>query len=202
MSRARDVSSINTDTAQVITSLSTSDVPLTIIGSSGQTANLLNIKNSAGNIMSSIGIDGRLYATDSVVQIKRYEWSSEYSMSGTWGTATNSSYSFTPLRSNSKILIIAELATEPYYAGGGYAGMGIRILRDGSPIATPGQTHEVYVSTSDLYVRTVKSHYINANSTNSTTFATQIASYASSTAVRINQGGNWTSSYTIYEVAQ
>lgn len=202
MSRAREVSSVNTNNTQVITSLSISDVPLTITGSSGQTANLLNIKNSAGTTLSSIGVDGRLYAPDSILQVKRYEWGTETAATGGWNNVTNSSYTFTPLRSNSKILLIAEIATAPYGPGLTYAGMSWRVLRDGVALYTPNQTHEWYVgSADDHYTRGVRSHYFNANSTASTTFSLQMAAYASSTA-RVNQSTNWQSYYTIYEVAQ
>jgi hypothetical protein len=202
MSRARDVSQVGVALNQTVTATSSTNVPFTITGASGQTANLLNIKNSAGTTVSSIGPDGRLYAVDSIIQVKRHEWGTETAGVVGYTNATNSSFTFTPLRANSKILLVAEIATAPYGPGLTYAGMTWRILRDGTPLYTPGQTHEFYVGdATDHYTRGVRSHYINANSTAATTFSLQFASYGSSTA-RINQAANWQSYYTIYEVAQ
>jgi hypothetical protein len=202
MSRARDVSQVGVSLNQTVTATGAASVPFTITGASGQTANLLNIKNNAGATVSSIGPDGRFYAVDSIIQVKRHEWGTETAAGGGYTNATNSSFTFTPLRASSKILLVAEIATAPYGPGLTYAGMTWRILRDGTALYTPGQTHEWYVGdATDHYSRGVRSHYFNANSTNATTFSLQFAAYASSTA-RINQGTNWQSYYTIYEVAQ
>jgi hypothetical protein len=202
MSRARDVSQVGVSLNQTVTATGAASVPFTITGASGQTANLLNIKNSAGTTVSSIGPDGRLYAVDSIVQVKRYEWGTETSGTGGWTNVTNSSFAFTPLRSTSKILLVAEIATAPSGNGNDYAGMSWRVLRDGTSLYTPGQSHEWYVGgANDHYVRGVRSHYFNATSTSSTTFSLQFLAYGGSLA-RINQGTNWQSYYTIYEVAQ
>lgn len=202
MSRARDVSQVGVALNQTVTAASSTTVPFTVTGASGQTANLLNIKNSAGTTLSSIGIDGKFYAPDSIVQVKRYEWSTETTGTGGWTNVTNSSFAFTPLRSTSKILLVAEIATAPNGNGNTYAGMTWRVLRDGTALYTPGQSHEWYVGdANDHYVRGVRSHYFNATSTSSTTFSLQFLAYGGSLA-RINQAANWQSYYTIYEVAQ
>jgi hypothetical protein len=54
---------LNTLAGQVIQSSSASQVPLTIQGTGSQTANILDVKNSAGTTLFSIGPDGREFGT-------------------------------------------------------------------------------------------------------------------------------------------
>lgn len=157
----------------------------------------------AGNKL--IGADpASVYAPGVPVQVGRYDWTNvtEVSASAGWVDATNASFTFTPKLATSKLLVVAELAMAPYYPGGSYAGMAARILRDGAVISIQGQTHEIYVATgSDMYSRTVKSVYINTNATTPTVFKIQIAGYGATTNARLNQGSQWNSCFTIWEVA-
>lgn len=54
---------LNTLAGQVIQANATTQVPLTVQGTSGQTANILDIKNSAGSTIFSVGPDGREFGT-------------------------------------------------------------------------------------------------------------------------------------------
>lgn len=143
----------------------------------------------------------------SVIQVARHEWRNETQAGGASGyvTLNGSSFTFTPKLATSKILLVAEIAAQPNSAGQTYAGMNIRLMRDGAVLEQPGQTHEIYFNNGngsmDAYTRSVKSQYFNTNSTAPTTFTTQGAGHAASS-LRVNQGSQWLSCYTIYEVAQ
>jgi hypothetical protein len=141
-----------------------------------------------------------------VIQIARHEWRNEtQNSSGSYVTLNGSSFTFTPKIATSKILLVAEIAAQPTQNGTQYAGMNIRLHRDGAVLEQPGQAHEIYFNAQagafDAYTRSVKSQYFNTNSITPTVFTTQSLGYAGSTA-RVNQGGQWLSCYTIYEVAQ
>lgn len=145
----------------------------------------------------------------SVLQVGRYGWQDQTSVNGSgagWVSATNSSYSFTPRFATSTIMIQFEWAMAPYYPASNYAGMACRGLWGGSVVTVQGQTHEVYVSSgsgnaADLYSRTVKSISFTASTTSPTTISTEVAAYAATTNARLNQGGNWASYYTVWEIA-
>ena len=142
-----------------------------------------------------------------VIQVARHEWRNETQAGGASGyvTLNGSSFTFTPKLATSKILLVAEIAAQPTQNATQYAGMNIRLHRDGAVLEQPGQTHEIYFNAStgamDVYTRSVKSQYFNTNSITPTTFTTQCAGYASSN-MRVNQNNQWLSCYTIYEVAQ
>jgi hypothetical protein len=141
-----------------------------------------------------------------VIQIARHEWRNETNnTSGSYVTLTGSSFTFTPKIATSKILLVAEIAAQPTQNATTYAGMNIRLHRDGAVLEQPGQAHEIYFNNGggamDAYTRSVKSQYFNTNSVTPTVFTTQVLGYAGSNA-RVNQGGQWLSCYTIYEVAQ
>ena len=142
----------------------------------------------------------------SVVQVARYPWTTATSVNGVgagWVTAASSTTNFTPLFANSKVWIVGELAMAPYYPGGGYAGMTCRITWRGNVVTVQNQTHEVYTANSnDLYSRTIKTAWTDASSATSGAITTQVAAYLSTTEARLNQSGNWESSYTILEIRQ
>jgi hypothetical protein len=91
MTRARDLTLIS----RTITPTNTSSVGLTVQGSSGQTANLVEFKNSSGAVMSSIRNDGQLYVPGNIVQVQVKRTDSL--LSYTTGTST-SGVEFSDLR--------------------------------------------------------------------------------------------------------
>lgn len=144
------------------------------------------------------------------IQFVRHEWTNETSVpaSSGWVDTTGSLMNFTPKMANSKLLVIAELATAPYWSAGAHAGLSVRIVRDGVIVGhQAGQLHEIYMSgggdtTQDMYVRTVKSVYLPANAAVSTAFKIQMAGYGSTAAARLNQASQWQSNIGIWEIAQ
>jgi predicted YcjX-like family ATPase len=151
---------------------------------------------------------GSVYSGGMPVQIGRHEWTDTSTVSSGAGyvDATNGSFIFRPVQATSKLLVIAELAVQSNYASN-YTGVGTRILRDGTVISYQTNTHESYYantssSSQDLYQRMVKSVMVNATATTATTFKIQLAAFAATSAGRINQGGNWMSSITVWEIAQ
>ena len=144
----------------------------------------------------------------SILQVGRYGWTNETSVNGSgagWVNATNSSYSFTPRFSTSTVMIQFEWAMAPYNTTSTYAGMSCRGLWGGSVVTVQGQSHEVYVSPTsvgtDLYTRTVKTASFPAGTTSPVTISTQVAAWAATTNARLNQGANWSSYYTVWEIA-
>ena len=141
----------------------------------------------------------------SVVQAKRYEWTTETTMNGgTWVTANGSSYTFTPLYSNSLLYIFADVSLHIGYGGGGYVGGSFRLLWRGSVITQQSAAagHEVYiVSVTDAYQRPAKNAVATAGS-GAGVLTTQLLGYGSTQLVRINQNSQWASGYTILEVKQ
>lgn len=168
---------------------------LTVASLTGPASQSGRIGLNPGSFVSSPGTP---------IQVARLDWTTATTTSSsTYVDASGSSITFTPKIATSKLLIVAELAMAPYYPGASYAGMAARIVRDGTVISVQGAEHEVYLSAgTDLYTRTVKSVYANANSTNPTTFKIQIAGYAATNQARLNQAGNWNSCITIWEIAQ
>lgn len=153
--------------------------------------------------VSSVSV-GALPA-NSIVQVQRYEWGNEHTMSGaTWSTATGSSYTFTPVYSNSKLFVFADLAVHAYYPGGPYVGMSARLLWRGSVFTTQSSAagHEHYIyNSSDLYQRSSKNGVVTAGS-GAGILSTQIQGYGSTSTVQLNQANQWGCGYTIFEVKQ
>lgn len=151
---------------------------------------------------------GSVYSGGMPIQIGRHEWTDTATVTAGAGyvDATNGAFVFTPIAATSKLLVIAELAVQSNYAST-YTGMGTRILRDGTVISYQTNTHESYYyyassGSQDLYQRMVKSVMVDATATTATTFKIQLAAYGSTSYGRINQGANWASSITIWEIAQ
>ena len=159
------------------------------------------------NNVISLQSGHQIYQPGMVVGMYRHDWFNlTDATTSTWINATNGSITISPKFATSNLLVVAELALAPYNSTNTYTGMSARILRDGAIITRQNQTHEVYFASAvangaDLYTRTVKSAWVPANSKNSTTFSIQIASYAATNSGRLNQGENWSSNITIWEVA-
>lgn len=105
MSKSRDLSKFG----RTLISTDSSDTPLIIIGASGQTADLVQFKDSLGNIKASIKSGGQLYEPGTIVQVQnavtptsRYGIQAQ-DISAIPGLEIN----FTPIFSNSKILLRA-----------------------------------------------------------------------------------------------
>jgi len=112
MSRARDLSRFSGD----LTASSSLSVPLTITGATGQTANLLELKNSSGSVVSKINGNGLFASPGSIIQtvVKR----TDSHLSYTTGTSasgvefTDLRVSITPKYANSMILVIFQMHGE------------------------------------------------------------------------------------------
>ena len=140
----------------------------------------------------------------SVVQVQRYEWGNVTTMSGaTWVNATNSSYTFTPIYSSSKLFIFADISVNSYWPGGPGAGASTRLLWRGGVITTQSSTagHENYVQAPDNYQRAAKNAVATAGS-GAGVLSLQVMAWSSTPTVNINQANQWASGYTIFEVKQ
>ena len=152
---------------------------------------------------ADLGID----VSGSVVQVKRHEWTDNvyYNNDNTYVTATGSTFSFTPKYASSLLLIQASVSLNIYQSNN-YAGANMKIVHDGTVISYQWTAHENYIyvlqaTPIDYYTRLVKDAVVNASSTSARDISVQIAPYAASE-VQINQGNNFSSTITVYEIAQ
>jgi hypothetical protein len=138
----------------------------------------------------------------SVVQTKRYEWTTQTTASGTtWITATDSSYTFTPLYSTSLLYFFADVST--HAAAAAASGLSIRLLWRGTVITTQSAAagHEIYTYITDTYQRPSKNAVATAGS-GAGVVSLQMMAYVNTSTAHINQASQWASGYTILEVKQ
>jgi len=109
MARSRELSKIfSSDTLVSLDNEIQSNI--IIQAESEQTANLLELRNSSGSVVSSIGPTGALTGIGKILQIVRATDTTNRSTTSTgFVDVTGLSVSITPQKSNSKILIIASV---------------------------------------------------------------------------------------------
>lgn len=158
--------------------------------------------------MALTRVHSQLLDAGSVIQVVRQEWTTETFLSSpnnTYYDVNASSFTFTPKRANSKILLMCDVSLEWQTSGGNAGGAAYRVMRDGVAQNPPALVHEHYSSLTgaDMYMRSAKSIWMNANATTSTTFKLQLSGYQSTTtSVYINRAANFMSAINVFEIAQ
>lgn len=111
MTAARKVANLVSETGTGIASIGTTNTPLTIQAFSGQTADLLQVKNSSGSVMSKIDAAGEFVHPGTILQVLQTTKTDVFSTSSTtYVDVTGLSVSITPRYSNSKILVMGSIA--------------------------------------------------------------------------------------------
>ena len=102
-------------------STGTTDTPLTIQGFSGQTSDLLQIKNSSGAVTAKIDAAGEFVHPGTILQFSNIRVDSQATYTGnTSGNGTEISLmnqTITPRRSDSKLMIYWEVQGEAHWDG-------------------------------------------------------------------------------------
>ena len=168
-----------------------------IIVPSGQT-----IDASAGTLTPSAG---------QVIQKVHHTWNSDTTTTsnGSWTDVGNSSLSFTPKLSTSRLFITAHYHANAYSSGGSYAGGMVRLLHDGTALDHTSQQYEFYYETAsgstnaNIHTRQSKCMTVASGSTNARTIKLQLITYGSgTTAANVNQGAYYYSTIVVEEVVQ
>ena len=119
MTAARNIANLISGTS--FTSKGALDIPLTIQGATGQTADLLQIKNNAGTVTSKIDASGEFVNPGALLQFTniRVDAQAIYTGSGSGnGTEiTLLNQTITPRRSDSKLMIYWEIWGEVHWDG-------------------------------------------------------------------------------------
>lgn len=158
--------------------------------------------------MALTRVNSQLFDAGSVIQVARQEWTTETYLSSpnnTYYDVNASSFTFTPKRANSKLLVMCDVSLEWQTSAGNQGGATYRLMRDGVAQSGPAIAHEHYSSLTgaDMYMRSAKSIWMNANAATSTTFKLQLTGYQSTTtAVYINRAAFFTSAINVFEIAQ
>jgi hypothetical protein len=119
MTAARSIANLISGTGTSITSIGTENTPLIIQAFSGQTADLLQVKNSSGSVVSKIDAIGDFVHPGSILQVQTVKLTSTGVMSSNTGftTVTDGTtamqVSFNPKKSNSLIKLEWFLSMTP-----------------------------------------------------------------------------------------
>jgi hypothetical protein len=119
MTAARNIANLISGTS--FTSKGSLDIPLTIQGATGQTADLLQIKNNAGTVTSKIDASGEFVNPGALLQFTniRVDTLATYTggASGNGTEITLLNQTITPKRTESKLLIYWEVQGEAHWDG-------------------------------------------------------------------------------------
>ena len=120
-----------------------------------------------------------------------------------------SSFIYTPIRSNSILMIQGEVSISPYNTTNNYTGQNYAIFVNGLEQGKQINNHEVYVSVgtagpSDLYIgKMVKTALFTVTSLTPLTINIKTRVYNTANVLgRINQGNQWDSYIHVWEIAQ
>lgn len=170
-------------------------------------ATTVNTSNLTGTVSVPSGSSvrglnaGSVYAPGTVIQVQRKAWTNSTALSnGVWTPITYSYLTVTPLYATSKMLCVVQFQGYGSQPATGI-GFSTRICMDGVPDYTPLQFHESYNGSTAIYAVTEKSAYFSITDTTAKVFSVQAGLYNAS-AGENNQGGNFQSVITVYEIAQ
>ena len=170
MTAARQLANLN----KLIVSSGTTDTPLTLKAYTGQTSDLLQIKNSSGTVMSKIDSSGEFVHPGTILQVVQGVLADPvtFTTANAW-TAIGLSASITPRYSTSKILISCNIGIGSN--GGSSYDAGFGLFRDSTQIAlpnSPGSRMQTFMPFGDrnqgLYeMVTVSNQYLDSPNTTS-----------------------------------
>ena len=153
---------------------------------------------SAGTVVPS---------SDQILQVKYHRWNSEQTISSeSWTDVTASSFNFTPVSTNSTILLLADVSFHVQDTSGTTAAGTWKVLVDGSAKDNPGDEYEHFVYSSSTteanhYWRSSKQVAYSNTSTSQQTIKLQGAMYGNYTRISFNRGSNYYSYITAMEIA-
>jgi len=148
--------------------------------------------------------DLSITATGTVVKVQRHKWTTQLAYDNTpWVDVTDSSFSYTPILSSSKLIITMSTHIKRDSKSDG-SGVSVRVLVDSTTLEFANdigyEHYSALGAAGSLYWRYYKDHeYANSN-TNAKTIKCQVRCYDADTN-RINESGSFTSSIIVYEVA-
>jgi hypothetical protein len=121
MTAARKVANLVSGTGTDILSTGTTNTPLTIQAFSGQTADLVQVKNSSGSVMAKIDAAGEFVHPGTILQFANIRVDAQATYTGTGsGNGTEISLlnqTITPRRADSKLMIYWEIWGEVHWDG-------------------------------------------------------------------------------------
>ena len=142
--------------------------------------------------------------TDSILQVKKVTWTSEFqSGSTTFVDISNGTFSFTPLSASSTLKITPFLHIYLGRGGSTYVGGAFQILHNGSAIEVPYQEQYRKVAGSSTAIFQLPhsfSNYVASANTNARTIKVQGKCGYSSSEFLVNKGGNYTSHIEVMEI--
>jgi len=167
------------------------------------------IKHSGGTSALTIDSSGNVHKAGFVVQTSFHTFTTQTSVtSSSYSDVGGSSFTFTPKFASSLLHITASVHCYTYRTGNASGGS-FDINFDGSNISPSGSAREYYIdiggaSNQYCFVRQHKEVTVSASNTNAKTIKLQMKNYVSSNSggFRINDGGDYTSSIKVEEVAQ
>ena len=167
------------------------------------------IAHSGGTSALTIDSSGNVHKAGFVVQTSFHTFSTQTNTASTsYVDVTDSSFSFTPKFATSLLHIAYSVHAYTYRASNDNGGS-VDINVDGSNISASGDNRELLVSIGGasslaVFVRLHKEVTVSATNTNAKTIKLQMQNNQSgdSGIFRINDGGNYTSSIKVEEVAQ
>jgi hypothetical protein len=201
-------------------SQSSTETPFTIRAATGQTADLLQIKNNSGSVVAKIDSAGEFVHPGSVIQVLNVTKTDAQIISGAlWNDISGLSLSITPRYASSRILVIADVKAA---ANTDTSVIRSRVLRDSTPVGIgdaasnrPRSLSQFYMTSAagDFYVAQLGGNvWDSPNTTSSVTYKVQLGADGNSQTVFINRtegdrdttyyDGRFISSITLMEIAQ
>ena len=156
--------------------------------------------NGAVPTLADLSITG----TGTVVKVQRHTWTTQTAYDNTpWTDVTDSSFSYTPILSSSKLIITMSTHIKRDSVANG-SGVSVRVLVDSSTLEFANdigyEHYSALAATGSLYWRYYKDHEYANGSTVAKTIKCQMRCYDTDTN-RVNEGGSFVSSIIVYEVA-
>lgn len=192
MTAARQLANLN----KLIVSSGTTDTPLTLKAYPGQTADILQIQNSSGTVMSKIDSSGEFVNPGTMLQFVNTRSDAIVSYSFSTGNGTEISalnMTITPKYANSKLLMQWELGYESNYNGAFVIWKNGSILSNGYNTVIGNQNYSGYAVTAydggdvaSTPNRTTITFVDSPGVTTATTYSLAIRSHEAST-FRLNQ---------------
>ncbi len=163
-----------------------------------------NVDLSSATGIPAAGITGTLgsgvtFPAGHILQIVEGTLTVQSTTSSTSYVDSGLNASITPSSASNKILILSNMQA-CRSSQGGASGLGLRVVRDSTPLYTPGANHNVYWGASGGYIPWNDQYLDSPNTTSSLTYKIQYASYSGSYSVIVNQGGQFRSSITLLEI--
>jgi hypothetical protein len=221
MTTARTLADLSKSYITNLVSQTSTDIPFTVKAASGQTADLVQFKNSSNVVVSKIDSAGEFVHPGSIIQVQSVTKTDAGTVTGAiWNDVSGLSLSITPRYSNSKILVMADIKA----AGTQDASVvRSRVLRDSTPVGVgdaasnrPRSLGQAYINSAGAglyYCAQIGGTFMDSPATSSQiTYKAQIGGDSTGSTLYINrtQGdrdaagtdGRFTSSITLMEIAQ